>query len=166
MRASLREHQPQPELLLRALQQSLEVLSPPKRIAIYHALADEPCITPLVKRLDQHHWLFPRVDGENLHFHRVWEPETQLTPGAFGILEPLSHQPTVAVGDIDIFVCPGLAFDPQGGRLGRGKGFYDRILAKAREDALKIGIGYSCQLVEDACGEPHDMRMNAVLCRG
>lgn len=166
MRARLASHRPDPQAVLDSLCESLAELTASTRIAIYSALPDEPPITPLIQAMAQHHWLLPRVEGDRLHFHRVWEPERQLREGAFGIREPLPEQPTVAVGDIDIFICPGLAFDPQGGRLGRGRGFYDRVLARARENALKIGVGYSCQMVEDACCEAHDIRMNAVLCRG
>lgn len=166
MRKSLQHHQPDPAAVVAALRESLEVLTPPKQIAIYCALPDEPPVTSLIETLAQHHWLFPRVDGEHLHFHRVWDPESQLQPGAFQIREPLASQPTVTVQDIDIYVCPGLAFDQKGGRLGRGKGFYDRVLAGARENALKIGVGYSCQMVEDVHCEAHDARMDAILCRG
>lgn len=166
MRKRLRGCNQDPTELLDALSDSLGELRTPKRIAIYSALPGEPAITPLVKRMPQHHWLFPRVDGERLHFHRVWDPDNQLKPGAFGILEPDSSLPTTTSADIDIFICPGLAFDGQGGRLGRGRGFYDRVLADAREEALKIGVGFACQLVEETYAEPHDIPMNAVLCHG
>lgn len=166
MRRRLREHRADPSAVLAALQESLEVLTPTKHIAIYAALPDEPSITALVETMPQHHWLFPRVDGHQLHFHRVWDPSTQLQPGAFGIKEPQPELPTAPSGRIDIFICPGLAFDPRGGRLGRGRGFYDRLLANAREDALKIGVGYACQMVEDTFPEDHDIAMNAVVCRG
>ena len=53
--------------------------------------------------------------------------------------------------------------EPTGGRLGRGRGFYDRMLAKARPDALKLGICFEIQLVADTFPEPHDVRMDHVI---
>lgn len=152
--------------LLSALKQSLDGLEQSKRIAVFSALAGEPDLSPLQREMPRHHWLYPRVADQQLSFHRVDDPDSQLVAGAFGILEPAPHLPGVEIADIDIFICPGLAFDAGGGRLGRGRGFYDRMLAQAREDALKIGVGFACQLVEDACCEAHDIPMNAVLCRG
>jgi 5-formyltetrahydrofolate cyclo-ligase len=166
MRRRLLEVHPDSTPLIDSLLKTLNELNQPRNIAIYCALADEPCITSLINTLPKHHWLLPRVDGEKLHFHRVWDPSTQFQTGAFGISEPLSELPVTPSHDIDIFICPGLAFDPRGGRLGRGRGFYDRVLANAREDALKIGVGFACQMIEDTFPEPHDVAMNAVLCHG
>ncbi len=166
MRECLRQCKLDPEKPLHALRASLEGLEQSRQIAIYCALPGEPDISCLISEMPQHHWLLPRVDGKRLRFHRVCDAATQLKPGAFGILEPDSSIPTTAYGDIDIFVCPGLAFDKHGGRLGRGRGFYDRVLAEARESALKIGLGFACQLVEDTHNEPHDIAMDAVLCHG
>lgn len=166
MRERLRDDELDSSKLLKALKASLEDLEGSRRIAIFSALPGEPNIIRLINDMPQHCWLLPRVDGNRLHFHRVSNPNQQLKPGAFGILEPDTSLPTIASGDIDIFICPGLAFDKHGGRLGRGRGFYDRVLADARESALKIGVGFACQMVEDTHGEPHDIAMNAVLCYG
>ncbi len=152
--------------LYESLKTSLEELQNRKNIAIFAALPDEPCITPLIEDLPQHCWLLPRVDGELLHFHEVTDVSTELQKGAFGIMEPNSGLPITSIPEIDIFICPGLAFDPKGGRLGRGRGFYDRILSKAREDALKMGIGFDCQMVQDTYIEEHDILMNSVICQG
>ena len=166
MRERLRACKQDPGELLSELKTSLEGLEQSQKIAIFSALPGEPDILCLIDHMPQHHWLLPRVDGEQLHFHRVCEPASQLKPGAFGILEPDSSLPTTACDDIDIFICPGLAFDHRGGRLGRGRGFYDRALADANEHALKIGVGFACQLVDDTFEEEHDIPMHAVLCKG
>ncbi len=125
-------------------------------------MSDEVDITPLVKLQPQHQWVFPKVDGELLTFHRVQNTTTDLTPGAFGILEP-NGGTTVSVADIDVFFCPGLAFDPHGGRIGRGRGFYDRMLAMARSDAHKIGVCFPEQLVPTTFTEDHDVVMDEVM---
>ena len=66
-------------------------------------------------------------------------------------------------GGIDVFLCPGLAFDLRGGRLGRGRGFYDRALALTGPGAYRIGICFSWQIVEDVHCEPHDVPMDEVI---
>ena len=56
---------------------------------------------------------------------------------------------------------PGVAYDPEGNRVGRGKGYYDRLLAGAR--ATKIGIAYDFQVVDSIEAEPHDVRVDVVI---
>ena len=56
---------------------------------------------------------------------------------------------------------PAVAFDRRGGRLGRGKGFYDRLLESTR--AAKIGVGYEFQLLDQLPTEPHDVPMDIVI---
>ena len=166
MRKRLRDSRRDSSELLGTLSDSLGELSEGKRIAIFAALPDEPQITGLIEALPRHQWLLPRVDGDQLHFHQVSDVSSQLQAGAFGIMEPGLDLPTTPIPEIDIFICPGLAFDIHGGRLGRGRGFYDRVLAEAREDSLKIGVGFDCQMVEDVFAEEHDVAMSSVLCHG
>jgi len=166
MRERLRHHRGDSRAVVAALQECLSGLSSARTIAIYSALPSEPIVTPLLELLPEHCWVFPRVDGDLLHFHVVSDPATDLQPGSFGIAEPQAQLPTIPIREIDVFICPGLAFDGNGGRLGRGGGFYDRMLAMAREDALKIGVGFGCQVVRDTHAREHDIRMNAILCRG
>jgi len=93
----------------------------------------------------------------------VENPDAQLMPGAFGVREPSPDLPVIPVKRIDAFLCPGLAFDPHGARLGRGRGFYDRMLSKARPGALKIGVCFPWQIVPDVFPEAHDVIMDEVL---
>ena len=132
-------------------------------IAIYAALPGEVDLSELVLRHPDRRWVFPRVQGDALAFHEVGNPETDLRPGAFGILEPSPGLPAIGCGEIDAFLCPGLAFDARGGRLGRGRGYYDRMLATARPDALKVGVCFPGQLVADTYSEPHDVHMDVVI---
>ena len=62
---------------------------------------------------------------------------------------------------IDLVIVPGVAFDKNKNRLGRGKGYYDRFLEKI--DAPKIGVGFDCQLIEKLPVEKFDVRMNKVV---
>ncbi|MGA0854233.1 MAG: 5-formyltetrahydrofolate cyclo-ligase, partial [Luteolibacter sp.] len=91
-------------------------------IATFAALPDEVDLAELVMTFPEKRWLFPRVDGDQVRFHASTNTSQDLARGAFGILEPRADLPVVPIGEIDAFLCPGMAFDQKGGRLGRGKG--------------------------------------------
>jgi 5-formyltetrahydrofolate cyclo-ligase len=131
-------------------------------VAIYAPLAGEVDLLPLVtdKRLC---WVLPVVAGDDLEFRVVEDLARDLVPGAFGISEPRGTQEVVPVAEIDAFVCPGLGFDMAGGRIGRGKGYYDRALARARDGALRVAVVMPWQMVADTHAEPHDIRMDVLL---
>jgi len=101
----------------------------------------------------------PRVAADELVFHWV-ASRMELLPGKFGILEP-SAEASHAGNEFDLILVPGLAFDLRGGRLGRGKGFYDRFLAEAR--GLRAGVCFDDQIVDGVPSEPHDLRMDFVV---
>ncbi|MBT5017226.1 MAG: 5-formyltetrahydrofolate cyclo-ligase [Planctomicrobium sp.] len=93
---------------------------------------------------------------------------TELAEGAYGILEPIEQlkydqNRAVHPSSIDIALIPGLGFDTAGGRLGHGKGYYDRLLPMLREDCLRIGIAFDCQLVESIPLDAHDQQMDIIL---
>ena len=88
----------------------------------------------------------------------------ELTPGAYGILEPSSRNGVVIdPKEIDMIILPGLAFDKFGGRLGYGGGFYDRYLLAVKKDTPKIALGYSFQLVEKVPTEELDVPIDDVI---
>lgn len=92
----------------------------------------------------------------------------RLAPGAFGILEPSEsyrNRPEFQVRpeEIDLILVPGLAFDPQGGRLGKGKGFYDRFFGSVPSRACLVGIAFDWQVVDAIPMESHDRRVDYVL---
>ncbi len=91
----------------------------------------------------------------------IRSPETDLVPGHRGIPEPLDTLPTIPVVTLDFLVIPGLAFDLEGWRLGRGKGYYDRLLVQTR--GTTCGVGFDPQIVPNVPVEPHDMKLNVVL---
>lgn len=159
MRRLLRERQPASDQACAALQTWLLAHPALRTIAVYSPLPGEVDLSPTLLRRAETRWVFPKIRGADLTFHSG----LNLVSGAFGILEPAAGSPEVALAEIDAFICPGLAFDPRGGRLGRGRGFYDRMLANARPDALKLGICFEIQLVADTFPEPHDVRMDHVI---
>ncbi|MEI6676492.1 MAG: 5-formyltetrahydrofolate cyclo-ligase [Verrucomicrobiota bacterium] len=134
-----------------------------RTVALFAALAQEVDLLPLVAWDPNRCWVFPRVCGQNLVWHEVRDVGHDFVSGTLGISEPMATLPVVQVCAVDVFLCPGLAFDENGGRLGRGGGFYDRMLVGVRSAALKVGICHPVQRVSDTFPEPHDIPMDAVI---
>lgn len=164
MRQALREKQPSSDPACEQLHRWLTRQEAVRTIAAYSALPGEVDLSSFIASHPHIRWAYPRVSGEQLIFHHVQNPSSDLVPGNFNILEPSPTLPEIEIATIDAFLCPGLAFDPTGGRLGRGKGFYDRVLKHARRDAQKIGVCFVFQKVSDTFSEPHDVPMDAIIC--
>lgn len=88
-------------------------------------------------------------------------PLDQLPIGQFGIPEPACTALPVPLNELDFVLVPGLAFDPAGHRLGRGKGFYDRLLAEVR--GTKCGVALDLQILDELPFEPHDIAVDYIL---
>jgi 5-formyltetrahydrofolate cyclo-ligase len=82
-------------------------------------------------------------------------------PGKFGIIEPNENCAMIALNQLDLVLVPGVGFSNDGHRLGRGQGFYDRLLA--RVTGIKCGVAFDEQIIEQVPAEPHDVRMNCIL---
>ena len=96
------------------------------------------------------------------------EDMSELVEGAYKILEPkaeLRQLPAKVVqpGELDLVMVPGTAFDPRGGRMGQGKGYYDRLLARARPDAPLVALAFDCQIFDEIPVAAHDVFMDLVL---
>ncbi len=96
------------------------------------------------------------------------EDMEELIAGAYKILEPrpeLRELPNKKVKpeELDLVMVPGTAFDTHGGRMGQGKGYYDRLLAHARADAPLVGIAFDCQVFDEIPVAEHDVFMDMVL---
>ena len=81
--------------------------------------------------------------------------------GAFGIREPVERCVGEEVNKLDLLLVPGVAFDLHGRRLGRGKGFYDQLLAAV--SGKTIGVAFDQQIVREVPVEPHDAHLNCIL---
>lgn len=103
----------------------------------------------------------PRDDGEYLP---AWiGPDEPLSKGRFGLLEPLTPQ-WAKPDRFHLAIVPGVAFSPRGGRLGHGRGFYDRLLARlARRLDSRVGIAFACQIVADLPTGETDVGMDVVV---
>ena len=105
---------------------------------------------------------FPRWNAaaEEYEFAAI-KQWSQLSPGRFGILEPGDQCPKVKGNFLDAIFVPGLAFSLDGGRLGRGGGFYDRLLQDVRN--VRCGIAHECQLLDFLPLDPWDRKMERIL---
>ncbi len=104
-------------------------------------------------------FLLPKVIGENLELHKFTTTEN-MEKGEFGIDEPISETFS-DYNKIDLCIIPGLAFDKEGARMGRGKGFYDRFLPKT--NCHKLGICFPWQIVPKIECAPWDIPMDEVV---
>lgn len=130
-----------------------------EKILMYHSLPDELDTRRFLKKWKGHKKFFlPRVNGANLEL--LPYEETRLEIGSFHIEEPTGSD-TYPIEEIEVVVVPGVAFDRKGRRLGRGKGFYDRLLESSK--VTKIGVGYDFQLIEELPAEAHDVPMDMVI---
>lgn len=104
----------------------------------------------------------PRVDGEILRLHSVEDPR-DLVDGAFGIREPRPDAP-MAGQNFDLILIPGVAFDRAGGRLGRGRGYYDRLLKETL--GVRVGVCFDHQIVPAVPCGPLDMAVDFLATPG
>ncbi|MGM9759860.1 MAG: 5-formyltetrahydrofolate cyclo-ligase [Parabacteroides sp.] len=130
-------------------------------VALYHALPDEVQTASFIHQwYRQKRLILPLVQGEELLLLQYEGPDS-VEKGAFGIWEPKADCRAVAPTEIDLLIVPGVAFDRKGNRLGRGRGFYDRLLT--RISAPKIGICFNFQLLDAIPTEPFDQQMDWIL---
>lgn len=103
----------------------------------------------------------PRTLPKRRLQHLRLEALELLEDGPFGTRHPKGGRE--ATGTFDLIVVPGLAFDRHNNRLGYGGGYYD-IFLKDHPGAYKVGIGYSFQLIDELPLEPHDIRLDQIIC--
>ncbi len=135
-----------------------------RRLVCYAELAGE---LPLAAALDAalvagRQLLWPRVGpDDSLEFAACARIE-DLTTGRYGVREPPRTEPAAELGPDALLLVPGLAFDLRGGRLGRGRGMWDRVL-RSRRGAIALGVGYEFQILDAVPHEPHDRFVDALL---
>ncbi|MCD7978591.1 MAG: 5-formyltetrahydrofolate cyclo-ligase [Tannerellaceae bacterium] len=130
-------------------------------IAIYHALPGEVQTTSILRKWHPHKkLLLPLIQGYDLSLY-PYTGENSVQKGNFGIWEPIPRGTAYEAKEIDLIIVPGIAFDQQLNRMGRGKGFYDRLLSSI--SAPKIGICFDFQLRESIPCEAFDIPMDMVI---
>jgi 5-formyltetrahydrofolate cyclo-ligase len=101
--------------------------------------------------------------------HLWWlESMDELVEGMWKILEPPTARwsdphKKIDVKELDLIMVPGVGFDRNGGRMGNGKGYYDKLLVAARPDTLLVAIAFECQLFPEIPVGPHDIFMDKVI---
>lgn len=105
--------------------------------------------------------LLPCVDGNDLRLRQYTGPECLKEGEQFGIGEPTGPEYTT-LDNVQMIIVPGVAFDHSGNRMGRGRGFYDRLL-KSTPRAYKVGVAFNFQMVDHVPIEDFDVPMNAVI---
>ena len=129
-----------------------------KTILLFHSLPDEVCTHELIEKYaSKKKILLPVIDGEKWH---IREYKGDLKTGEYNIQEPTGGN-YYDYGSIDLVVVPGVCFDKDKGRVGRGKGYYDRILKEIK--AFKIGICFDCQLLSKVPADEWDVKMDQVM---
>ena len=148
----------QSEKILAKLEQHPDFVKSHK-IMLYSALPDEVQTQAFLEKWHlKKQIILPTVVGDDI-IPVEFAADTAFAVGDFNILEPQNEPYT---GDFDLIVVPGVAFDRNGNRLGRGKGYYDRFLFHHLE-VNSIGICFDFHLVDEVPSEPFDIRMDEVI---
>ena len=143
--------------------ETLDGVRAARTLAAYAALGAEVDPAPLVEAAAARgvRVVFPRaVPGDRRLSFASCAPE-ELQRGSLGVGEPPPGALDVPLDAIDAVILPGVAFTPDGHRLGRGGGYYDATLA-AMPRALKVGLAFDLQIVPSLPFEAHDVRLDAI----
>ncbi|MDP2922388.1 MAG: 5-formyltetrahydrofolate cyclo-ligase [Candidatus Omnitrophota bacterium] len=132
---------------------SLPIYNKAKVIMAYYPLKGEVDILGMIRKdLGLKRFCFPVTDLEKkeLFAYEVKNLEEDFVRGPFGVMQPdIKRTKRVDIGEIDMVIIPGIAFDRSGNRLGRGAGFYDRFLRKLNPPVKKVGIAFIFQILQD-----------------
>jgi 5-formyltetrahydrofolate cyclo-ligase len=134
-------------------------------VLFFAPLPDEPDVWPLLEDAlaGKKIAALPRFDPASNGYVacQVKNLRSEIVTGQFGIREPGANCVEIPLNRLDLVLVPGVAFDLQGRRLGRGRGFYDRLLADV--DGIKCGIAFDEQVVKEIPAGPQDIRLNCIL---
>jgi len=138
-------------------------------VLFYADIRSEVRTRPFLPRVwqDGKQMVLPYWTNHRLDLFRV-DSLSELSTDTYQILEPPPDWcgrggRKVDISQVDLVVVPGVAFDRRGGRIGRGKGYYDRLLRAARPDTALVALAFECQLVAQAPMLPHDVYMHKVI---
>ena len=140
-------------------------LTSAQTILLYSALPDEVQTQRLMDELvcQGKTILLPKVINDTDMELRHYTNAKDLSHGAYGIKEP-SGELFTEYAAIDVAIIPGMAFDREGHRLGRGKGYYDRFLSQLTSKTYKIGVCFPWQQIDNVPTDANDIAMDDVIC--
>lgn len=132
-------------------------------VLLFYSFGSEVPTSGLIRRTAQEgkRALLPYLEGQALEAAEV-SPDEELIPTRYGPKEPGRRVP-VDPEEVDLVVTPGLAFDRRGHRLGYGRGYYDGFLGRLRGDALRAGIAFGLQVVDEVPAGPGDERVHVIV---
>ena len=132
-----------------------------KTVMVYWSMDDEVFTHDFVQKWTKYKTIIlPVVNGDNLELKRFTGIEDMMAGGRFGIPEPKGALFT-ATNNIDLIIVPGVAFDKDGNRMGRGKAYYDKLLRASK--AYKMGICFPFQIFDAVPFDELDVRMDLVI---
>ena len=138
-----------------------------RRVLLFAPMPSEPDMDRLWLggHLEDKECVYPRVVGHGLALYRVDELEELRPAPPWNLREPVPHSSKrVSIEDVDLMLVPGLAFDARGGRLGRGGGFYDRLLATRQAGRpYAVGVCFEFQRQERLPLAPHDALLDGLI---
>jgi 5-formyltetrahydrofolate cyclo-ligase len=136
-----------------------------RTLALYAAMGAEVDTAPIARRAatEGKRLAWPRLHpgGPALGFASC--PPEALVAGPLGTRQPPAGAPDVPLDAIDCILVPGVAFDPRGVRLGRGRGHYDATLGSLPRAAFRIGLAFEAQIVGEVPREPHDAPLDLLV---
>ncbi|MCT4589401.1 MAG: 5-formyltetrahydrofolate cyclo-ligase [Carboxylicivirga sp.] len=143
------------------LEQRIEFIKA-RKILLYWAISDEVPTQGIINSWYQEKEIYlPVIHNKDLKIVKYEGEQSMVPDEKYGIPEPTGEE----VNDetlIDLVIVPGVAFDKQNNRMGRGAGYYDRILNRLVH-ASKIGLAFDIQMVEQVPVEAHDIKMDMVI---
>jgi 5-formyltetrahydrofolate cyclo-ligase len=135
-------------------------------VLLFAPIEWEPDPMEIISTAPDCSFLFPRIVGDHLEIHRM-SPRSLWISGSYGIREPdPGSWDRASLSEVDLALIPGLAFDSRGGRLGRGKGFYDRLLGHPEFRGIKAGLAWDWQIVAEVPCDSDDIPMDFVVTPG
>lgn len=140
---------------------SLPCIQDAQRVMAYSAIKNEPDIWELIHTMlgKGKNVALPCVTAEGI-VAAEYKQDAQLQRGAYGISQPV-RAPGCEFFEPQVVIVPGVVFDLQRCRIGFGVGYYDRFLQNS--EAVKVGVCYESQLVDNIEADPHDVRMDYVV---
>ena len=141
---------------------SLPELKSARTVLFFASFRSEVDTIPMIRRAlaSGKRVMLPKVKGKELELFEIKNVDSDVSPGAWGILEPRGSAP-VKLDELDVIIVPGAAFDEQGNRLGYGAGFYDKLLSEFKKPT--VAIAFEQQIVPKVPADPYDVPVQKIV---
>ena len=141
---------------------SLPEFKSARAIMFFVSFRSEVETVPMIRRVldDGKRVILPKVKGTELELFEINNFDKDVSPGAWGILEPCEIAPA-KLDDLDIIIVPGAAFDARGNRLGYGAGFYDKLLSAFTKPT--VALAFEVQIVPKVPADSHDVPVKKIV---